>query len=57
MAVKKGREVELHIEGLAFGGKGIARVDGLAVFVERTVPGDRVKAKVFKKRKALRKPD
>jgi 23S rRNA (uracil1939-C5)-methyltransferase len=53
MAVKRGREIELQIEGLAFGGKGIARVDGFAVFVERAVPGDRVKARVFKKKKSF----
>ena len=53
MAVKKGQEIELQIEGLAFGGKGIARVDGLAVFVERVVPGDRVRARVSKKKKSF----
>jgi 23S rRNA (uracil1939-C5)-methyltransferase len=51
LAVKKGQEIELQIEGLAFGGKGIARVDGFAVFIERVVPGDRVKARIFKKKK------
>jgi len=53
MAVKKGQEIELDIERLAFGGRGIAKVDGLAVFVERAVPGDRVRARIVKKKKSF----
>ncbi len=53
MAIKKGQEIELDIEGLAFGGRGIAKVDGLAVFVERAVPGDRVRARIVKKKKSF----
>lgn len=34
--------VELDIRGIAAGGAGVGRVDGLAVFVPRTVPGDHV---------------
>jgi 23S rRNA (uracil1939-C5)-methyltransferase len=52
MALKRGREIEVDIEGLAFGGRGIAKVDGMAVFVERAVPGDRVRARIFKKKKS-----
>ncbi|MDP2647220.1 MAG: 23S rRNA (uracil(1939)-C(5))-methyltransferase RlmD [Desulfobacterales bacterium] len=41
----------LTITDMAFGGKGIARVDGLAVFVDQAVPGDHVLARVVKKKK------
>ena len=51
MSIKKGQQLELDIAQLAFGGKGIARVDGMAVFVERTVPRDRVLARIVKKKK------
>jgi 23S rRNA (uracil1939-C5)-methyltransferase len=51
MSVKKGQQLELDIAQLAFGGKGIARVDGMAVFVDRTVPQDRVLARIVKKKK------
>lgn len=51
MKVKKGQQLELDITQLAFGGKGIARVDGMAVFVDRTVPRDRVLARIVKKKK------
>lgn len=51
MDLKKGQERELIISDLAFGGKGIARMDGLAVFVDRCAPGDRVLARIVKKKK------
>jgi 23S rRNA (uracil1939-C5)-methyltransferase len=51
MSIKKGQQLELDIAQLAFGGKGIARVDGLAVFVDQTVPQDRVLARIVKKKK------
>jgi 23S rRNA (uracil1939-C5)-methyltransferase len=51
MTIKKGQIVELRIEQSAFGGKGLAKVDGLAVFVELAVPGDRVLARIVRKKK------
>jgi 23S rRNA (uracil1939-C5)-methyltransferase len=51
MSVKKGQELELEISELAFGGKGIARKDGLAVFVDQTLPLDIVIARIIKKKK------
>ncbi|HVZ47782.1 MAG TPA: TRAM domain-containing protein [Gemmatimonadaceae bacterium] len=41
----------LDIEAIAAGGDGVARHDGLVVFVPRTVPGDRVVARVTRQRK------
>src|SRR6476620_1015999 len=46
--VAKGDELELDIESLAFGGNGVARLDGFVVFVRRGLPGDRVRARVEK---------
>ncbi|SMO89604.1 23S rRNA (uracil(1939)-C(5))-methyltransferase RlmD [Gracilimonas mengyeensis] len=54
MALKKGHEVELDIIDAAFKGKGLAKVDGLAVFVPNTTPGDKVKARIIKKKKKHR---
>lgn len=51
MGLKKGEERELVISDLTFGGRGIARVDGMAVFVDHSVPGDRVLARIAKKKK------
>ena len=51
MKLKKGQLVELEISGIAYGGKGIARVDGLAVFVDGAMPLDFVIARIVKKKK------
>jgi 23S rRNA (uracil1939-C5)-methyltransferase len=46
-------QLELTIDALAFGGKGVARADGYVVFVPGTVPGDRVRAQLTKRRKTF----
>jgi len=51
MTIKKGLQVEVEIEDIAFGGRGLARLDGMAVFVDQAVPGDRVSIRIFKKKK------
>lgn len=40
-------EVELTIEKLVAGGDGLARVDGVPIFVSGSVPGDRLRAEIF----------
>lgn len=47
---QKDQELELSITNLAFGGRGVARLDGFVLFVEGAVPGDRVRAVVTKSR-------
>ena len=51
MSVKKGEQLELLISEMAFGGKGIARVNGLTVFVDQVAPMDRVMARIVKKKR------
>jgi 23S rRNA (uracil1939-C5)-methyltransferase len=46
--VKMGEEVELRVDSLAFGGNGVARLNGFVVFVRRGLPGDLVRARVTK---------
>jgi 23S rRNA (uracil1939-C5)-methyltransferase len=41
-------ELELEIESLAYGGNGVARLNGFVVFVRRGLPGDTVRARVTK---------
>ena len=43
-----GEELELRIDSLAFGGRGVGRVNGVVVFVARALPGDLVRARVTK---------
>lgn len=46
--VKRRQTVELSVEKVAFGGMGMAYLDEYVVFVENTLPGDRVQARVKK---------
>jgi len=54
MSTQKGSEVELIIESAAYKGKGVGRVDNIAVFVPGTAPGDRVRARIVKRKKKYR---
>jgi len=51
MAVKKGQPLELVVSDMAYGGNGVAKTDGFTVFVEQAAPGDRVVARILKKKK------
>ncbi|MBW2468740.1 MAG: 23S rRNA (uracil(1939)-C(5))-methyltransferase RlmD [Deltaproteobacteria bacterium] len=51
MKIKKGRSLQAEISGIAYGGKGLARINGLAVFVDQAVPGDLVLIRITRKRK------
>ena len=51
--IKKGVELELQIESLAYGGKGIAKIDNFVIFVKGAIPGQTVKARVYKKKKGF----
>ncbi|MGH3093529.1 MAG: class I SAM-dependent RNA methyltransferase, partial [Gaiellaceae bacterium] len=46
--VTRDQELELRIDSLAFGGNGVARLNGFVVFVRRALPGDTVRARVTK---------
>jgi 23S rRNA (uracil1939-C5)-methyltransferase len=46
--VAKNDELELTIDSLAYGGNGVARLNGFVVFVRRGLPGDTVRARVTK---------
>ncbi len=48
---RRGEQLEVEIDSLAFGGRGVARADGLVVFVSGGLPGDRVRVEVTKAKK------
>jgi 23S rRNA (uracil1939-C5)-methyltransferase len=50
----RGDELELEVTSLAFGGEGVARLgeSGYVVFVAGAVPGDRVRALVYKRKRS-----
>ncbi|MEY2600999.1 MAG: rRNA (uracil1939-C5)-methyltransferase [Verrucomicrobiota bacterium] len=45
------RTVDLKIEDIAFGGKGVARENGKAVFIPFTIEGELVSAKIIREKK------
>jgi 23S rRNA (uracil1939-C5)-methyltransferase len=51
---RPGDELELRIDSLAFGGEGVARLgeEGYVVFVAGGIPGDRVRALVYKRKRS-----
>ena len=50
MSLKNGDRIQVKIDDLAFGGKGVARANGLVIFVEGGLPGDEVEARIVKTR-------
>ncbi len=51
MAVKRKQIIACDISDVAFGGKGLTKIDGFAVFVDQTVSGDRVVARIVRKKR------
>jgi len=51
------RTVELTIHDIAFGGKGVARDNGKAVFVPFTIDGERVSARITREKKQFAEAD
>ena len=50
-SIKRGSEIELVIESLAYGGMGLARKHNFVIFVKYAIPGQKVIARIYKKRK------
>ena len=51
MKIKKGQSFEVEISKIAYGGKGLVRINGLAVFVDQAVPGDTALIRITRKKK------
>ena len=48
---RRGELLEVEIDSLAFGGRGVARADGFVLFVAGALPGDHVRVEVTKAKK------
>lgn len=48
--IEKNGIVSVEIDDLAYGGLGVGRVGGFVVFVEQALPGERVAARIIKKK-------
>lgn len=51
MQIKKGQVLELEVTDIAFGGKGLAKIDGFAIFIDKAITQDLVKIRISKKKK------
>jgi len=51
MTLRKGDTIELTLEKMAYGGRGLGRLDGLVVFVRGGIPGDRITARIYRKKR------
>ena len=51
--IKKGVELEIEVQSLAYGGMGLAKVDDFVVFVKNGIPGQRVLVLIYKKKKGF----
>ncbi|MBC7186591.1 MAG: 23S rRNA (uracil(1939)-C(5))-methyltransferase RlmD [Calditrichaeota bacterium] len=51
MSLEKGAEIEVEVLSLAFGGKGVARVDDLVVFVEGALPEQLVRVRITRRKR------
>jgi 23S rRNA (uracil1939-C5)-methyltransferase len=47
---KKNTILELTLESIAYGGKAVAHINGFTIFVERGLPGQKVKARIVRKK-------
>ena len=49
--LKKGAEINVFVDSLAFGGKGIARYNNIVIFIKNGIPGQELKVVIIKKSK------
>lgn len=47
--------IELTVDSLAFGGEGVAKYDGIAIFIPDVAPGDVIKAEIISAKKSYAK--
>ncbi|MCB0280181.1 MAG: 23S rRNA (uracil(1939)-C(5))-methyltransferase RlmD [Calditrichaeota bacterium] len=52
-SIKKGQSLTIDIDDLAFGGKGISKIDGFVIFTEDVVPGDKVDVIITRKKSSF----
>ena len=53
ITIKRGVELELDIKSLAYGGMGVAKINNFVIFVKGAIPGEKIIARIYKKRKGF----
>src|SRR3989442_30603 len=49
--LRRGQTLEVEVTDLAYGGRALAKVHGFVVFVDNALPGDRVLATIYRRRR------
>ena len=50
---KKGSDIELYIDSIAFGGMGVSKYNDIIIFVKNAIPNQKVLARITKKRSSF----
>ena len=53
VTIKRGTEIELEIESLAYGGMGLARIENFVIFVKHAIPGQKCWLESIRKGKVM----
>lgn len=48
--VTRNQQIEIEVERLAFGGKGLARIKDYVIFIDQSLPGDRVLVQITRRK-------
>jgi len=51
MDIRRGETIEVSVEKVVYGGRGLAHLNNVAIFVANTVPGDRIIARIVRTKK------
>ncbi len=51
--IKKNQSITISVDSVAYGGKGVARLDNFVIFVRDALPGQRLKVKIIKKKSSF----
>ena len=52
MKIKRNDIIEVKVDSISFGGSGFAKYDDIAIFIDKALPGQKLKVKLFKKYKS-----
>ena len=51
MSIKRNDIIEVTVDSLSFGGSGFTKYNNIAIFIDKALPGQKLKIKLFKKYK------
>jgi len=51
MDIRRGETIEISVEKVVYGGRGLAHLNNVAIFVANTVPGDKIIARIVRTKK------